>query len=82
MCTQWNIIQLRERTSCHLQHRYEHVMLSEVSQSEKGKGCMIALTCGIFKKIKPVKERQRETIKWRPLEGAEDKGWGNKTDGV
>ena len=43
-------------------------MLSEISQSEKGKGCMIALTCGIFKKIKPVKERQRETERDNKME--------------
>ena len=30
----------------------EDLMLSEISQTEKDKYCMVSLICGIFKKVK------------------------------
>ena len=37
----------------------EGILLSEISQIEKGKYCMVSLICGIFKKMS-----NSETVEW------------------
>ena len=44
--TYWNTTQTQKRTTfCHL----EGIMLSEISQTEKDKYCMVSLICGSLK---------------------------------
>ena len=43
----------------------EDIMLSEISQKEKDKHCMISLTCGILKvKLRETKTRMMVTRGW------------------
>ena len=60
--TYWNTTQPQKRTKfCHL----EGIMLSEISQTEKDKYCMVSLICGILKKqnklVNITKKRSRLT---------------------
>ena len=44
----------------------EYIMLSEISQTEKDKYCMVSLICGILKKVKVIEIERRKVV---------DKGW-------
>ena len=72
-CTQWNITQpfkKNEIMSCAATWvDLEGIMLSEVSQTEKDKYCMISLTCGIQKTEQKDSQTQR-TNWWLPEMGS------------
>ena len=40
----------------------ESIVLSEISQTEKGKYCILSLICGIWKKKKKVKHIETERV--------------------
>ena len=58
----------------------EGIMLSEISQTEKGKYCIISLVCGIFKKKKTHRKKdqtggyQKEGLREGGPEGRWSKG--------
>ena len=63
--TQWNITQPSERTNTHHLLRFwmelEGIMLSEVSQSEKGNHHMVLLIQGIQEIVKGIIKERRGT---------------------